>query len=43
MKNFIILNTLLIDNVINYKYLVVHGTDGLIRAIHLVPVIIGAL
>ena len=43
MKNFIILNTLLIDYVINYKYLVVHGTDCLIRAVHLVPVIVGAL
>ena len=43
MENFIILNTLLIDYVINYKYLVVHGTDCLIRAVHFVAVIVGAL
>ena len=43
MKNFIILDTLLIDYVINCKYLVVHRTDCLIRAVHLVTVIVGAL
>ena len=45
MENYTyyILNTLLIDYVINYKYLVVHGTDCLIRAVHFVAVIVGAL